>query len=149
MEATGKISDELEAKTVTGNARFQLAWAIVEELSQKQLDESMRQASTKSRLEQTGPDCSTKFLLQNTRTAIYIIERKLQSMVDDSMKGAYDMEAVLKPEASADSSVPRLPLREISVAQSTGWSAWSVAAKGKRFLLQSASAWHDEGAEVA
>jgi len=79
------------------NARFQEVWAVVEGIANKQLA-LVTQVSAENRLAATDPDSHTKFLLKSIQTGIYILEHKIEPLIEVAAKSSYDNMAVPKAE---------------------------------------------------
>jgi hypothetical protein len=115
IEATGKISDELKNK-IAADARFRETWTFVEKGAEAQLGEFLAHVSSENRPEPTNPDYSTKSLLENTRIALYLLERSLETIVnyfakavceDAEVPEAEALDRLLRAEAAAERNLSR------------------------------------------
>jgi hypothetical protein len=102
IEATGKISDDLKGKMVTTNGGFQQIWALIEDLAGeefRQRGNDISVGNVGNGPAPTGTECSTKFLFRHIQIATDFLEQRLNAMVEDAMKGAFDRMAVPPEEA--------------------------------------------------
>jgi hypothetical protein len=138
IEANGKLSEELKER-ILGDAQYAELWNLVDEQLSVVLaqDQGVTPLMIKEARD-SNPDSGKNFLVGIARGVALLLVRDKERLAAEVTKLSNDVEAIPRPE-TLDRVLRKEAATERSLNRAIDWGACNGAAKGKLFLLRSAS----------